>query len=157
MIEATFRQRLAIVREDTSAPVSVLNSMDAVLYLRDVCGLDTEWQEVCIVMFLDRRLRIIGHQEIGRGGIAHAPMEPREVLVAALHANAAGVLVAHNHPSGASVPSADDIALTRPSARRATSSGWTSSTTSSSARKRRAQGSHRLHRRRKDDPSSKRL
>ena len=51
---------------------------------------------------------------IGVGGIAHAPMEPREVFAAALREpGVAAVLVAHNHPSGDPSPSSDDRAITR--------------------------------------------
>ncbi|MGH2829765.1 MAG: JAB domain-containing protein, partial [Actinomycetota bacterium] len=51
---------------------------------------------------------------VGVGGVAHAPMEPREVLQAVLREPAAAAfLVAHNHPSGDPTPSAEDLALTR--------------------------------------------
>ena len=38
-------------------------------------------------------------------------MHPRDVFKVALLANAAGVIVAHNQPSGDPTPSADDVAL----------------------------------------------
>jgi DNA repair protein RadC len=38
-------------------------------------------------------------------------VHPREVFKAAILANAAGVIVAHNHPSGDPSPSPDDVAL----------------------------------------------
>jgi len=38
---------------------------------------------------------------------------PREVFKAALLANAAAIILTHNHPSGDPTPSADDMALTR--------------------------------------------
>lgn len=65
------------------------------------------------MFFLDRKHRVRGYQEIGRGGIGQAPAEPREIYQAALLANAAAVVVAHNHPSGDPEPSVDDFALAR--------------------------------------------
>ena len=47
------------------------------------------------------------------GGIASVPVEPRTIFTAALLANAAAVIVAHNHPSGDPEPSTQDITLTR--------------------------------------------
>ena len=55
---------------------------------------------------------------MGVGGIAHAPMEPREILAAALREpGTAAILVGHNHPSGDPEPSSEDRAVTRRLAR----------------------------------------
>ena len=71
-------------------------------------------QERCIVLLLDRKHRVLREVIVGVGGIAHAPMEPREVFAAALREpGVAAVLVAHNHPSGDAAPSREDRALTR--------------------------------------------
>lgn len=65
-------------------------------------------------LILDRRHRVLREALIGAGGVAHTPMEPREVFAAALREpGAAAILVAHNHPSGEVVPSSDDMAITR--------------------------------------------
>jgi len=70
--------------------------------------------EESIVLVLDRRHRLLRGVVVGVGGVAHAPMEPREVLQAALREPAAAsILVAHNHPSGDPEPSSDDRAVTR--------------------------------------------
>ena len=58
-------------------------------------------QEQCVALLLDRKHRLLREVVVGIGGIAHAPMEPREVFAAALREpGVAAVLVAHNHPSG---------------------------------------------------------
>ncbi|MCC6609251.1 MAG: hypothetical protein IT515_06175, partial [Burkholderiales bacterium] len=48
-----------------------------------------------------------------RGTLTQASVYPREVVKAALRANAAAVIFAHNHPSGAAQPSQADELLTR--------------------------------------------
>jgi DNA repair protein RadC len=53
------------------------------------------------------------YHELSRGTLDSTVVHPREVFKTALLANAAAVIVAHNHPSGDPSPSADDIALTR--------------------------------------------
>lgn len=71
-------------------------------------------REESIVLVLDRRHRLLRGAVVGVGGVAHSPMEPREVLQAALREPAAAaILVAHNHPSGDPTPSPDDLAVTR--------------------------------------------
>jgi len=70
--------------------------------------------ERSVVLLLDRRHRVLREVVAGVGGIAHAPMEPREVFAPALREpGVAAVLVAHNHPSGDPTPSPDDRAVTR--------------------------------------------
>jgi DNA repair protein RadC len=69
--------------------------------------------EVFACLFLDNRHRVIAFEELFRGTIDGASVHPREVLIRALHHNAAAVILAHNHPSGIAEPSRADIGLTR--------------------------------------------
>ncbi len=68
--------------------------------------------EVFAILFLDTRHRVIAFEELARGSLDGAAVYPREVLKAVLKHNAAAVILAHNHPSGISEPSAADRALT---------------------------------------------
>ena len=69
--------------------------------------------EVFAVMFLDAQHRLIALEEMFRGTLAQTSVYPREVVVRALHHQAAAVVLAHNHPSGQVLPSRADEALTR--------------------------------------------
>lgn len=69
--------------------------------------------EVFIVVTLDSRFRIIGLHEMFQGTLNTATVHPREVVKLALKANAAALILAHNHPSGDPSPSASDIQLTK--------------------------------------------
>jgi len=69
--------------------------------------------EVFACLFLDNRHRVIAFEELFRGTIDGASVHPREVVIRALHHNAAAVILAHNHPSGIAEPSRADIGLTR--------------------------------------------
>ena len=68
--------------------------------------------EVFAVIFLDTQHRLIVMQEMFRGTLSQTSVYPREVVKAALHHNAAAVVLAHNHPSGSVQPSRSDEALT---------------------------------------------
>lgn len=70
-------------------------------------------REVFLVLFLDAQHRTIGSAELFCGSLTQASVHPREVVRAALGANAAAVILAHNHPSGIAQPSAADELLTR--------------------------------------------
>ncbi|RJX32626.1 MAG: JAB domain-containing protein [Oxalobacter sp.] len=65
------------------------------------------------VLFLDVKNRLIAAQEMFRGTLTQTSVYPREVVKAALAHNAASVILAHNHPSGAPEPSAADRSLTQ--------------------------------------------
>jgi len=69
--------------------------------------------ESFVVMFLDVKHRLIDTSEMFKGTLTHTSVYPREVVKAALRRNAAGVMLAHNHPSGDATPSDADMKLTR--------------------------------------------
>ncbi|RLM18715.1 hypothetical protein BIY29_17855 [Brenneria alni] len=69
-------------------------------------------REVFLVMFLDNQHRVIRHQEMFAGTINCVEVHPREIVREALKANAAALILAHNHPSGKAEPSQADRAIT---------------------------------------------
>ena len=69
--------------------------------------------EVFWAVFLDAQNRVIAAEELFRGTLTQTSVYPREVVKQALAHNAAGVILAHNHPSGVAEPSVQDQALTR--------------------------------------------
>ncbi|TFW30493.1 RadC family protein [Massilia horti] len=88
-----------------------LCSPDAVkTYLRSKFGCQPH--ESFVVLFLDVKNRLIDTQEMFTGTLTHTSVYPREVVKAALRRNAAGVMLAHNHPSGVCEPSDADLRLT---------------------------------------------
>jgi DNA repair protein RadC len=69
--------------------------------------------EIFAVLFLDSQHRLIALEEMFRGTLTQTSVYPREVVIRALALNAASVVLAHNHPSGAAKPSRADEALTQ--------------------------------------------
>jgi DNA repair protein RadC len=80
-------------------------------YLRLALG--SREHEVFVCLWLDAQHRVISFQEPFRGTLTQTSVYPREIVKAALAANAAAVIFAHNHPSGAAQPSQADELLTR--------------------------------------------
>jgi DNA repair protein RadC len=69
--------------------------------------------EVFAVVYLTKRHRVIACEELFRGTIDGASVHPRIVVKNSLRHNAAGVIVAHNHPSGIAEPSQADEIITQ--------------------------------------------
>lgn len=73
-------------------------------------GLD---REHLIVFMLDCKNTIIGVNTVSVGTLSMTVLHPREVFKPAILANASGIIMAHNHPSGDLTPSTDDVASLR--------------------------------------------
>jgi DNA repair protein RadC len=69
--------------------------------------------ETFCILLLDARNRLIEAVDLFRGTLTQTSVYPREVVKLALEHNAAAVILAHNHPSGAAEPSSADELLTR--------------------------------------------
>lgn len=69
-------------------------------------------REVFAALFLDTRHQVLAYEELFLGSVDGAEVHPREVVKAALRANAAAVIVGHNHPSGSANPSSADRVVT---------------------------------------------
>ena len=69
--------------------------------------------EVFVALFLDAQNRVIEFEELFRGTLTQTSVYPREIVKRVLHHNAASVILAHNHPSGAAEPSHADETLTQ--------------------------------------------
>lgn len=107
VLELSRRALTEKMRDDSS-----LNSANAVKqYLRLL--ISHKQYESFVVLFLDVRNCLIASDEMFRGTLTHTSVYPREVVKAALAHNAAGVMLAHNHPSGSSMPSTADHQLTK--------------------------------------------
>ena len=98
--------------EATLAPGDTLRSpKDTEAFLRArIHGLE---HEVFCCLFLDNRHRVLRFDEMFRGTIDGTGVYPREVVKEALAANAAAVILAHNHPSGVAEPSQADERITQ--------------------------------------------
>jgi DNA repair protein RadC len=70
-------------------------------------------KEHFLALLLDTRNRLIKVSEIAIGSLDASIVHPREVFKEAISASAASVIFAHNHPSGITEASEDDIRLTK--------------------------------------------
>ncbi|MBW3577591.1 MAG: DNA repair protein RadC [Actinobacteria bacterium] len=105
--EASRHVRLADIDERPQ----VTSPEDAArIVLGELAGRD---REHCVATLLDTKHRMLSVVTVSVGSVDHTFMRPREILRDALLANAAAVVVAHNHPSGDPEPSRDDELVSR--------------------------------------------
>ena len=68
--------------------------------------------EVFACLFLDNHNKLIHYEEVSQGTHNQSRVYPREIVKRTLEHNAAAILFAHNHPSGISEASPQDIEVT---------------------------------------------
>ncbi len=68
--------------------------------------------EILCVLCLDAQCRIRGCKILSEGSANSAAVSVRKIMEYAMAVNATSLVMAHNHPSGIALPSADDIAVT---------------------------------------------
>ncbi len=71
-----------------------------------------EFVEEFKILLLSRANRVLGIVEVSKGGYSATVADPKVIFSSALLGAASGIILAHNHPSGALKPSTADIALT---------------------------------------------
>lgn len=105
----TLAQRLAReIRHDSpplDSPAAVADLLREEYRIRDV--------ETFYVLLLNARNRLIRAERVSMGLLDQLLVHPREVFRHAIAANAASVILAHNHPSGDPTPSDADVTATR--------------------------------------------
>jgi len=74
--------------------------------------LDPE-RERFAALYMNTRNQMIAAELISIGSLNCSIVHPREVFRPAVHHGAAGLILAHNHPSGDPTPSEEDVAITR--------------------------------------------
>lgn len=95
--------------EGSRAIATVARPRDAALVLQSLIG-DAD-REHFVALYLNARHELTHAHIVSRGTAQSSLVHPREVFKAAVLANAAAVVVGHNHPSGDVQPSAEDRAV----------------------------------------------
>jgi DNA repair protein RadC len=75
--------------------------------------LGTARQEEFHVLILDNKHRVIEEKMITLGTLNQSLIHPREIYSAAISLRSAGIILVHNHPSGDTNPSKQDIEITK--------------------------------------------
>jgi DNA repair protein RadC len=101
-----------MVREDGPEGPWFRDAGDVATYLIRQGHADRD-REAFIVLLLDVKHRVIAEEVVTIGILDGSLIHPREVFKAAVAGSAAGIIIAHNHPSGDPKPSGEDLATTK--------------------------------------------
>ena len=71
-----------------------------------------ELQEEFKVLLLNRNNQVLGIYSLSKGGVSGTIVDSKLLFSVALKANASGIILSHNHPSGNIKPSEADKAIT---------------------------------------------
>jgi DNA repair protein RadC len=100
-----------LAREELPKKITLDSARAVAEYLQRSIG--GKKKEHFVVLYLDARNRLIYEETTSVGTLNANLVHPREVFKPAIERSAAGIIVAHNHPSGGAEPSAADIELTK--------------------------------------------
>ena len=104
--------RWQMIMEDGPEYGPLLEAQSVSDYLRQ-SGYEMRDREIFIVILLNVKNKVIAEEIVSMGILDGALIHPREVFKAAVAGNAAGIIVAHNHPSGDPTPSVADREVTK--------------------------------------------
>jgi len=113
-IKAALEIGKRLYREEVDLGTKIKGPKDVVMYVREYYApyLRDLNKEVFNIILLDHRNKVIDNIEISRGSINASIVDPREIIREATLKSASSIILVHNHPSGETSPSMDDIETT---------------------------------------------
>ena len=114
-IQVSF-ERVVLVKEKVGRyelPRKISNPDQVYKAITAITSVEGEAQEVFGVLILNIKNKIVAVHEISRGTLNSSMVHPREVFKPAVLHNAAAIICFHNHPSGDTEPSREDIETTK--------------------------------------------
>lgn len=93
--------------------VKIGSSNDAYEYISNFYGDDLDIFESFFLLLLNRNNTTIGYAKISQGGISGTVVDSRIIAKYCVDALASAVILCHNHPSGNTRPSQNDIDITK--------------------------------------------
>lgn len=91
---------------------NILSSMEK-CYLYLIKRFAARKNETVMLLCLDAKCKVLGCYVVSEGSVNSTNVSVRKIVDVALGCNATSVILAHNHPSGVALPSAEDIQTTR--------------------------------------------
>ena len=105
--------RISMVKEKKVPYTSeVINGPEKAAKLAETILKDAD-REYLLVISVDSKVRPLAIEIVSICTVNATLAEPREIFKHAILANAAGIILVHNHPSGDCIPSEEDEEMTR--------------------------------------------
>lgn len=101
--------REKIINYNEKLPKRIGNAEDAHSHLKD---LSESPQEIVKALYLNTQNEVIGNYIVSKGTVKSTLLSAADVIRPALLCGASGIIIGHNHPSGETSPSSEDIKMT---------------------------------------------
>ena len=112
MREAT-KYRLTLVRDEAYTYEAKVTGPDVLARnIQTIFSLEDNPEEVFVLLAFDTKNNIIGAFEVSHGTVNQTLVHPRDIFKRLLLVNALAFALGHNHPSGSTTPSREDLQLT---------------------------------------------
>lgn len=115
--EVVMEHTLVYVADAEEIFVPIKSNTQAANYVKKLLKPERLTVEQFGVMFLNTKLKPVGYSIVSVGGLTLSVVEPSAVFQRAMLANVQNIIVFHNHPSGDTRPSQEDLDLTERLAR----------------------------------------
>lgn len=108
------RQKLLLAKEqEFKYNQKISSTLDLVDFIMNVLNINNEAQEVVYILSLNNKNQLVSFTEIARGGLNMCNITQNEIFKNVLLSNSNKFILVHNHPSGDSTPSKNDIDITK--------------------------------------------
>lgn len=104
---------LKAVKNNEFEAVQIISSADAAKYMRQFFFDDIMIYESFFILLLNRNNRVNGWAKISQGGVTGTVVDPKIIAKYIVDSLSSAVMLCHNHPSGSTKPSQQDIDLTK--------------------------------------------
>jgi DNA repair protein RadC len=113
-IKAAFEIGKRLMKEESNKKRRIKKPVDIIEFVSEYYGpyLRDAKKEFFNVIFLDIKNKIIDTIELSKGSINSSIVDPKEIIREATIRNSSSIVLVHNHPSGDTEPSQDDINIT---------------------------------------------
>lgn len=91
----------------------ITSSTQSAKFIRNFYHEDLIIYESVFILLLDRGNNTVGYAKISQGGVSSSIVDVKIILKYAVNSLASGVILAHNHPTGALYPSEPDLRITK--------------------------------------------
>lgn len=110
-----YKIKLQMIKQDNViiTDETITNAIDIIDFINSIEGYDKAINENVIVIMLNTKNKIIAYSEIGMGTSNNCYIDIPSIFKTLFTTNTSKFILAHNHPSGDTTPSKEDIATTK--------------------------------------------
>lgn len=110
-LKAALALGLRASRQSRQQKHRIVNPIHAYHYIKD--EIENEKREIVMVILQDAKGYVMSHHVVAVGTLSHALVHVRDVFHPAIRHQAASLILVHNHPSGDTTPSSEDLEVTK--------------------------------------------